>query len=162
MGTAGPVTSCAFAVPATAAGRLLTGVVGVTTDGVTLNRSFTLRVADPNRRHLASGRAGGKLAPIPGASLRAFGLSAQRPTVGKRVVATASFANLGSGTGSIACSGAAGGKRSKVLGSSFKAPGASCALLVPTGVSGKILVFSVTVTTRGARVTHSFHLPVRS
>ena len=160
----GADSRCAFAIPPTAKGKLLAGVVGVTSAGSTLNRSFTLRVAAPGQQPGAASRVTGALAPAPtGISLQHFALSNQRPLAGKRLFATISLAGLGSsGGGSVKCSGRAGGKALRVLGSSLKSADASCGWLVPSGVGRKSLVLTMTVTRGGLRFTHSFHLTVRA
>ena len=160
----GTDSRCAFAVPAAAKGKLLTGLVGVTSRGATLNRSFTLRVAAPRKQVVPEGRVSAAVAPAPtGVSLKRFALSNQRPAAGKRLFATISLNGLSAGGGgSVKCSAVAGGKALRVLGRSLKATDATCGWLVPAGVGRKALVVSLTVTRGGAQFTHSFHLTVRA
>ena len=162
--SAGPDTRCALAVPVTAKGKLLTGLVGVTSRGTTLNRSFTLRVASSSQQRASGGRVTATLTPSPsGVSLQRFVLSDQRPAAGKRVFATISLAGLSaSGGGTVKCSGVAGGKALRVLGSSLKAANASCGWLVAASAARKPVMVSLTVTRGGVQFTHSFHVTVRA
>ena len=155
---------CAFAVPRIARPGLLTGVVGVTDDGSTVNRSFTVRVAEAGRPE-SSGRVTGRLQPLSsGVSLKSFVVSNQLPAAGAQVFAKIKLAGLGaSKEGSLKCSGVAGGKALRVIGSGFKAADASCGWRIPAGVQGRPLRLSLSlVTPAGAIFTQSFRLNVRA
>jgi hypothetical protein len=113
---------CSFAVPSGAKGKLLTGLVGATNSGSTLNRSFTLRVLAPRPRAEPVGRVTATLAPAPsGVSVRQLVPSSQRPVTGKRLFATITLSGLDASRGSLTCSGVSGGKPLRVLGSALKA-----------------------------------------
>ena len=161
-GSNGGKSRCAFAVPRTAAGEFLTGLVGLTSGGSTVNRSFTVRVAQPGGPPAPGGRVAAVLRPVvSGASLRRFTVSNQRPVAGKTLFGTVTLAGLEAGGVSLTCSGVAGGKPLRVLGSGFKAPTARCGWRVPAGVEGKALRISMSlVRAQGAIFTHSFHLTV--